>query len=380
MTLLIHVPYTIHAYEDTDYGNFIDDCEAATAALNKPEISDPLYGCQWHLRNQEQGGEDINVETVWAEGINGEGINIAVVDDGMYYAHEDLAANVSTTLNHNYDTGSHDIYSRYDHHGTAVAGIIAARDNGFGVRGVASMATIYGYNFLADYCQQCDDINTADAMSRNRVVTAVSNNSWGPRGGPWLGRANQLWESAVDSGIREGYDGKGVFYVFAGGNGGMGHRENPEGTPVGGHYSNAINRGDDSNLDELANYYAATAVCAVNDGDTRSVYSEKGANLWVCAPSWDFERRGIVTTENVDRYRDDFSGTSAATPIVSGVAALLRQANPGLTWRDLKLILAASARKNDAANPGWAEGARKYRADSDADRYHFNHEYGFGDG
>ena len=372
------VPYTIHAYEDTDYGNFIDDCEAATAALNTPEISDPLYGCQWHLRNREQGGEDINVETVWAEGIDGEGINIAVVDDGMYYAHEDLAANVSTTLNHNYDTGSHDIYSRYDHHGTAVAGIIAARDNGVGVRGVAPMATVYGYNYLADYCQQCDDINTADAMSRNRVVTAVSNNSWGPRGGPWLGRANQLWESAVDSGIREGHDGKGVFYVFAGGNGGRGHLENPDGTPVGGHYSNAINRGDDSNLDELANYYAVTAVCAVNDGDTRSVYSEKGANLWVCASSWDFERRGIVTTENSDRYRDDFSGTSAAAPIVSGVAALLRQANPDLTWRDLKLILAASARKNDAGNSGWAEGARKYGADSDTDRYHFNHEYGFG--
>ena len=372
------VPYTILAYEDTDYGNFIDDCEAATVALNKPETSDPLYGCQWHLRNQEQGGEDINVETVWAEGINGEGINIAVVDDGMYYAHEDLAANVSTTLNHNYDTGSHDIYSRYDHHGTAVAGIIAARDNGFGVRGVAPMATVYGYNYLADYCQQCDDINTADAMSRNRVVTAVSNNSWGPRGGPWLGRANQLWESAVDSGIREGHDGKGVFYVFAGGNGGRGHRENPDGTPVGGHYSNAINRGDDSNLDELANYYAVTAVCAVNDGDTRSVYSEKGANLWVCAPSWDFERRGIATTENVDRYRDDFGGTSAAAPIVSGMAALLRQANPELTWRDLKLILAASARKNDAGNPGWAEGARKYGAGPAADRYHFNHEYGFG--
>ena len=57
-----------------------------------------------------------------------------------------------------------------------------------------------------------------------------------------------------------------------------------------------------------------------------------------------------------------FSGTSAATPIVSGVAALLRQANPGLTWRDLKLILAASARKNDAANSGWEGGARKYGA------------------
>ena len=60
------------------------------------------------------------------------------------------------------------------------------------------------------------------------------------------------------------------------------------------------------------------------------------------------------------------------------MAALLSQANPDLTWRDLKLILAASARKNDAANPGWAEGAQKYGADSDADRYDFNHEYGFG--
>ena len=376
------VPYTIHAYQDTDYTKFIADCEAATAALNAPEISDPLYGCQWHLRNQDQGGEDINVEAVWAEGINGEGVNIAVVDDGMYYAHEDLADNVNTTLNHNYDTGvtdSTDIYHRYEHHGTNVAGVIAARDNDIGVRGVAPRATIYGYNYLAGDWDQFEDRYQANAMSRNQVVTAVSNNSWGPLDAPGLGRANQFWELAIDSGIREGYDGKGVFYVFAAGNGGEGHRENPDGTPVGGNISNVRGRGDDSNLDELANYYAVTAVCAVNDGDTRSVYSEKGANLWVCAPSRDYNgHRGIVTTENSDRYKNTFGGTSAAAPTVSGVAALLRQANPGLTWRDLKLILAASARKNDAANPGWAEGARKYGAGSDTDRYHFNHEYGFG--
>ena len=380
------VPYTIHAYEDTNYTQFIADCEAATAALNNPEISDPLYGCQWNLSNQEQGGEDINVGPVWAEGINGEGVNVAVVDDGMYYAHEDLADNVNTTLNHNYNTGvtdSTDIYHRYEHHGTNVAGVIAARDNDIGVRGVAPRATIYGYNYLTPAAQQemVHDINQADAMARNRVVTAVSNNSWGHGGGPWLSYANEFWKLAVDSGVREGYNGKGVLYAFSAGNGGRGHRLDSDGNPVGGHFDNVRDRGDDSNLSELKNFYAVTAVCAVNDGDTRSDYSEKGANLWVCAPSNDVgeqEHRGIVTTENSDRYRSDMGGTSAAAPTVSGVAALLRQANPGLTWRDLKLILAASARKNDAANPGWAEGARKYGADSDADRYHFNREYGFG--
>ena len=297
----------------------------------------------------------------------------------MDYSHEDLVGNINSSLNHDY-AGMGGAYRPFDHHGTAVAGVIAARDNGIGVRGVAPKATVYGYNLLAGDWQQFKDINRADAMSRNRVVTAVSNNSWGPPDGPWLGYANQLWKLAVDSGIREGYDGKGVFYVFAGGNGGRGHRENPDGTLVGGHVDNIQDRGDDSNLDELANYYAVTAVCAVNDQDTRSDYSEKGANLWVCAPSNDLREgySGIVTTENSNRYQDDFGGTSAATPIVSGVAALLRQANPDLTWRDLKLILAASARKNDAANPGWAEGARKYGSGSAADRYHFNHEYGFG--
>ena len=371
------VPYTIHAYEDTAYNDFVDACGTETVSLNDPQINDPLYGCQWHLNNRT--GEDINVESVWAEGMTGEGVTVAVVDDGMDHYHEDMRGNVDVSRNHDY-TGGGDIYHPFAHHGTAVAGIIAARDNGSGVRGVAPRATIYGYNYTAGDWEQFQDIYGADAMSRNRVATAMSNNSWGPIDGPWLGTASSIWEVAVETGVREGYGGKGTFYAWAGGNGGRGHLESPDGTPVGGYFLDAKGRGDDSNLDGLANYYAVTAVCAVNDQDTRSDYSEKGANLWVCAPSNDLREgyRGIVTVENSDRYRKDFSGTSAATPIVSGVAALLRQANPDLTWRDLKLILAASARKNDAANPGWAEGARKYRANSDTDRYHFNHEYGFG--
>ena len=330
------VPYTIHAYEDIEYTEFIEDCEARTRSLNNPQISDPLYSCQWHLNSAEGG--DANVEAAWAQGVTGEGVNVAVVDDGMYYTHEDLRDNVDTSLNHDY-TGRGSIYTPLEHHGTHVSGIIAARDNDIGVRGVAPRATVYGYNFLAETTV----LNQADAMARNRDVTAVSNNSWWRRDGPGLAHGSSFWEQAVKAGLASGYDGNGVLYVFIAGNG---HLE-----------------GGDSNLSEVANYYGVTTVCAVNDHDTRSIYSEMGTNLWVCAPSDDRgeDYKGIVTTENSDRYYEEFDGTSAAAPIVAGVAALLRDANPDLTWRDLKLILAGSARKNDPDNAGWQEGGAQVR-------------------
>ena len=348
------VPYTIHVYEDTAYTKLIEDCEAGTRALDNPEINDPLYSCQWHLNSR--GAGHVNVEAAWAQGFMGEGINVAVVDDGMYHTHEDLRDNVDSSRNHDY-TGNGNIYRPLEHHGTHVAGLIAARDNGIGVRGVAPRATVYGYNYLAGLTTI---FHEADAMTRNRVTTAVSNNSWGPKAGPGLDQVSSFWEQAVKAGIATGYGGKGVLYVFSGGNG---HEE-----------------GDDSNLSEQKSFYGVTAVCAVNDHDTRSSFSEMGANLWVCAPSNDLTdpHEGILTTENSDRYYEEFGGTSAAAPIVAGVAALLRDANPDLTWRDLKLVLAATARKNDPDNAGWQEGARKYGSASSSDRYHFNREYGFG--
>ena len=185
---------------------------------------------------------------------------------------------------------------------------------------MAPQANIFAHNFLAHQ----SGASQADSMCRSREVTAVFNNSWGPVDGPGLGPADVLWERAVEKGITEGYWGKGVFYAFAGGNGAQ--------------------AGDDANLDEIANFYAVPGVCAVNDADRRSDFPEAGASLWVCAPSHNtrYGHRSIVTTENSNRYRDTFGGTSAATPQVAGVAALIRHANPELTWRDIKLILATT--------------------------------------
>ncbi len=351
------VPYAIFFEEDLEYTELLSNCAAETEALGDPDISDPLYSCQWHLSSSQW--QDIDVQSVWEQGIKGEGIGVAVVDDGMYHNHEDLKDNVDSELNHDY-SGEDDIYGPFEHHGTNVAGMIAARDNDIGVRGVAPRATVYGYNFLAGL--NSTGPNLLDAMTRNMGVTAVSNNSWGPADGPGASPTFSLWRQAIDAGITEGYGGKGIFYVFAAGNGHL--------------------AGDDSNLDGFANTHAVTAACSVHSEGRRAGYSEMGANLWVCAPSNDRPgslggARGILTTENSDRYYHDFGGTSAAAPLVAGVGALTRSANAGLTWRDVKLILAASASKNDPASLGWDDGATKHPVSS-TDNYHFNHEYGFG--
>ena len=112
--------YTVRAIVEGSYTYFENRCSNISRSAG---ISDPLYGCQWHLNNDDQfrnsAGQDIRVEEVWPT-YTGSGINVAVVDDGMHYGHEDLTDNVNTTLNHNYDPDLTDIYHPFEDHGTAV--------------------------------------------------------------------------------------------------------------------------------------------------------------------------------------------------------------------------------------------------------------------
>ncbi len=346
--------YGLRMWEDYVYGEFFDGCTALTASLSDP-LSDPLSGCQWHLDNTGQlggtPGEDINVREVWAAGHLGAGATVALVDDGFDAGHPDLAPNVIADRNYGY--GGAAVFNPGNTHGTGAAGLIAARDNGIGVRGVAPRAQIYVYNLIDDY----NHANAADAMTRGMETTAISNNSWSVTEGPGYATAPSGWERAVVRGVTEGYGGKGVLYVRSGGN-------------------DAV-VGANSNLSGFRNHYTATAACAVTDRGVRWHYSEQGANLWVCAPSGaSYLPAAITTTANFGRYRNNYGGTSSTAAIVSGVAALLRGAYTDLTWRDVKLILAGSARKNDPSNTGWEEGALRYG--SATQRYTFNHEYGFG--
>ena len=346
-------PYSILMLNDFQFDDLLNKCSGLNSTF-----TDPLFGCQWNLENTGQlggtSGEDINVADVWSGGNTGAGIYVVVVDQQLDLKHEDL--NTDETRSHT----PADLSRRSDaSHGTKVAGIIAARDNDVGGRGVAPDATVIGHA-IALPGQSIGNriVDEADAMTRYSDVAAVFNNSWTVANGPELAMAHQHWEAAVKTGVTEGYGGKGVLYVFSAGN-------------------DAELEGN-ANLDEFKNHFHVTTVCATNDLGQRSVYSNHGANLWVCAPSGDRTENhpGLVTTENHSTYVDDFSGTSAAAPTVSGVAALVRAANTSLTWRDVKLILAASARKNDVSNTGWEQGALRYG--SATEHYWFNHEYGFG--
>ena len=345
-------PYTILMVDDPDLEALLDRCSGLDTT-----VSDPLFGCQWNLRNTGQlggtAGEDINVEPVWAGGNMGAGITVVVVDDHLDLLHEDLTTDAAKS--HQY----YDPPYYVDHsHATDVAGIIAGRDNNLGVRGVAPRATVIGHDATAAGGFFVVLPVPLDALTRNMDVAAVYNNSYAKSSGAEPETAPRSWEEALQTGVSDGYGGKGVFYVFGAGN--------------------DAEEGGNVNLDEYANLHHVTTVCAVNDLGQRSAYSEEGANLWVCAPSNDGtrDRPLIFTTTNYSAYTDYFGGTSAAAPTVSGVAALVRAANTSLTWRDVKLILAASARKNDATNTGWEEGAFEYG--SSTQRYEFNHEYGFG--
>ncbi len=350
-----------------DSSELFEICQIITT--NFP--NDPLYGCQWYLKRPavdvqvsgelifQTSGEDIdiNIEEVWDDSVFGAEINVAVVDHGMDTDHEDLADNVDTTLSHDY-SGSGDLYSPFSGRGTRVAGIIAAvGDNSLGVRGVAPQANIYSYNLAGNF----SDANAKDAMIRNMDTTAVSVNNWGPKDLPVLTEASSEWEEGVRTGIREGFGGKGVFYVWAAGDGHEGS--------------------DQANFDEYSNYYAVTTVCSAeisnitgNNNIIKSSFSEEGFNLWVCAPGSD-----IVTTNNNDGYTFEFPGTSNSAAVVSGIAALIREVNSDLSWRDLKLILAGSASHDiqlGFTDTAWRPVAFKYGSDSE--RYRHNPKFGFG--
>ncbi len=327
--------------------------------------ADPLLPSQWHLNNTGQtggtAGEDLRAFAAWSVTRGAGAARVAVIDDAVDVLHEDLAPNVVPGASYSYRAAS--LGSVYplpcasdDDHGTAVAGIALARDgNAVGGAGVAPRAPLVAYSALASG----SDADIADALNRGLAYNGVYQNSWGAADDGVLGPAPSTFYTAISNGIASGRGGRGAIYVFPGGNGGCYATDATGQCDI-----------DSTGLDGYLNHIGVIAVCAVDHFGVKPLYSEPGANLLVCAPSSNHSgSASITTTAPKNSYRSDFSGTSASAPMVSGVVALMLAVNPNLTWRDVRLILAQSARRNDPADLGWVTSTFGPA---------FNHKYGFG--
>lgn len=329
--------------------------------LTRVSGADPHLDMQWYLRNTGQvvnatRGIDLNLTPIWNR-YKGKGIRVAVIDDAVETTHDDLLPNMVAGASYNYmDSGrgnDHPLPCVDDHsHGTSVAGIIAARDNnGTGIRGIAPRAGLAGLNALVSGT----DADILHAFAYKPQQTHIYNNSWGA---PDLGHffspnpTEAIFRQTLRTQLEKGRDGLGSIYVFAAGNGG--------------------HDGDYSVYDGHVSALGTLAICAHNAQGKRSFFSEPGPNLLLCAPSGDLDpenpKPAIFSTDIGNKYTDSFNGTSAAAPMASGVIALMLEANPRLSWRDVRLVLARSARKIDTTNPGWTRYGN----------LNFNHEYGFG--
>jgi subtilisin family serine protease len=308
--------------------------------------NDEYLSNQWHLQL-------INAPAAWEITTGDPNIIVAVLDDGVDLNHPDLVNNIWVNPNEIPDNGIDDDengfiddvhgWDFYEDdpipepnenaaHGTACAGLIAARgNNNIGVVGVTWNCKIMPIRIagaLDDFVTQTDS-STAIRYAAQAGADILSN-SWSSPSALFDIHA-AIRSATKPDGI--GRDGKGCVVFFASGN-----RDNGGSVTYPARYSEVI------------------AVGATNKNDSIWYYSGSGHQLDIVAPSGDYKLRGnLWTTDIIDDYgynnrdpnifdyTDKMGGTSGACPIAAGVAALILSINPDLTNTEIRHILLLSA-------------------------------------
>jgi subtilisin family serine protease len=349
---------------------------------------------QWQLDKQTSGAVvDVNIRGAWNRGLTGAGVTIGIVDNGVEYTHPDLAPNYSAADSWDfYDNDAEPLpvtAESTDRHGTTMSGLAAARGgNGIGITGAAPNASLAVLRAVPpsggwDFSNTTDNQRFIDALRYHSTgptpTIDIKNLSWG-ESGRWVAFTHgaDAYEQAVIESTAAG-----TIFVKAA----MNNRLEAQNGP--------LNNEGDANKQLINHLAEVITVAAVNSQGRFAEYSNWGASLSAAVPSGETIWMGGVNLTTTDRsltagynpinpsptadkfpdqaYTSVSTGTSAAAPIMSGILALAKEANPSLTTRFAKHLLARTSRliDPDDASPmgGWTTNSAGY---------HFNNNYGFG--
>jgi len=378
-----HIPDNIEIMMNTDPNNPDENNNSVLDGLDtEGNHGDTFFDRQWHIRSLGTYTNDSNVLTIVGNDLDlldtyhlymgynrGNNIIVQVVDNGVDADHEDLVNNMDLTRSYNGenigDPSPNPPNQRTDTHGTMVAGIMAAEAfNGKGVRGIIPFAKIAGSNWLEN--QSTAGLEKVWLTGAGANEIAVSNNSWG-----LYYDTDTVSEEIMQKGTNRLRDGKGRIYVFAAGN----DREE---------------RGNANLQYPLSNRYAI-AVAGLKHDNTYASYSTPGSNILVSGYSGDnpddsptistttimgtSSNTGDINTKTTwiedtnENYTYAMNGTSAASPTVAASIALVLEACPNLTWRDVKYLTAKHAKHVDPSNNTWVTNSAGLKHSID---------YGFG--
>jgi len=340
--------YQINLDDPTSYSTADALLRESDPTVKTP--NDPMFNEQWALSNSGQNGgkasADVAALKAWLKTQGSSEVVVAVLDTGVDYTHKDLAANMWLrpdnvpqykddelgTFNDSYGFNAADNLSDpmdESGHGTHCAGIIGAEgDNDEGIAGINWKVEIMPLKFMGrggfgTTKDAIEAINYAIDRKRNGVNVRVISASWG----------STMYSKALEDAIRAAGE-EGILFVAASGNNSTNNDKRP-------HYP--------SNYD-LPN---VISVAALDRNDNMASFSNFGVKtVHIAAPGKD-----ILSTWLGDDYREA-SGTSMATPYVSGVAALILASEPKLSVEKLRDRVLKSVDKLDTLDGKVESGGR----------------------